>query len=110
VTAGLCPIIDVSFIGSTQAAAKRNQGYTVVSAGNITLAYSKEPTGLPVQDTKLSIGEPCVDPNQKPRIDVESKPVFIGDVDFFMYSCDTYSLSREGEKLFSDGRYQKTGL
>jgi hypothetical protein len=84
VIAGLCPIVEVSFIASGQPADdKRRQGYTVVSAGNVTIAYSKEPTALPVQATKLSVGEPCVDPYQKPRIEVPSKPVFIGDVDYY---------------------------
>jgi hypothetical protein len=48
VTDGLCPIIDVSFIESSQSDGMRNQGYTIVSAGNVTLAFSKEPTGLPI--------------------------------------------------------------
>lgn len=48
VTAGECPIVDVQSIGSSQASQFRSRGYTVVSGAGLTLAYSKEPTALPI--------------------------------------------------------------
>lgn len=46
VDAGLCPIVDVKFVGKEWPSI--SSGYEVVSAGNVSIAFSKKPTKLPI--------------------------------------------------------------
>ena len=63
-------ITHFEFISSEAEARKeyRDRGFEVISTETLTLAFSRDPAyGLPISKTRISVHQPCLQPDNKPR-------------------------------------------
>ena len=85
-----CPIVEILFILPNQIPLYKKAGWVVISAGDVVLAYSKEPNSLPVTTTKLSLEQPCLNPYESPKTNGENYR-YIGELDYELQNCSTFS-------------------